>query len=422
MKSINLLVAWMAPFVLSVASAAAEEVVRVSLGEMRGWVIATNKSGKGELTNRGPAVFEREQPFVADNGRDLGKGAYYAALGTDGDMTPPTVWLGLDTFAGRPLSGVALRRITSLNYYAYNAHIPTGTANAKNWAGWSLWWTYPRQLIQLQLTAQSPDGKVRKQFWFMPWQAHKIRGENSGRHCKKWLHYDAIGGRAPGPVMCSRWFTAGPPAEEFASWADLIREYGDWTLVPTSQEAYGKGGWKSAGWDETTDPAGAPACTATGVCLNFVVGARKEFADVYNSEKIRWANDYQGFEGYIDWFTLGIDETRITYNFEPAADAEAPKIMELSAKDAVARKPDNGDLVKLTGTITERTNARFMLDDGSGTVIQGILYRDVKTPENPARAGERWSISGRLQRVPFQPADAPPLMWTSPSHMRKLEP
>jgi hypothetical protein len=408
--------------VISGAARAEKTVVNVSPGDMQGWVIVTNKSGKGELTNQGPTVFERERPFVAEDGRDLGRGAYYAALGLEGAKTPPTAWLGLDVFDGRPLAGVALRRITSLEYYAYNAHIPTGTGNPKSWTSWSLWWTYPRQLIQLQLTAQSPDGKERKQFWFMPWQKHKIRGENSGRHCKKWLHYDPIKGDAPGPVMCVRWFTFGEPRQEFASWADLIREYGDWTLVPTSKKAFVDGGWKSAGWDETTEPAGAPTCTATGTCLNFVVGARKEFAAVYDSDEVRWATDYKGFEGYIDWFTLGIDGKRMTYNFEPARDALPPKILELSAKAAAALKPDNNDLVKLTGTVVDRTNAKVALDDGSGTIIQGFLYRDIKTTENPARVGERWSVVGRLQRVPFQPADAPPLLWTCPSHMTKLKP
>jgi hypothetical protein len=245
---------------------------------------------------------------------------------------PPTAWLGLDTFDGRPLGGVALKRITRLDYYAYNAHIPVSTGNPKHWTSWKLWWTYPRQLIQLQLTAQSPDGKQRKQFWFMPWQKFKIRGENSGRHCKKWLHYDPIHFEAPGPVMRPRWFTYGPPQETFDSWANLIRVYGDWTLVPTSKETSADGGWKSAGWDDTTDPAGAPACTATGLCLNFVVGARKEFAAAYDADVIRWANDYRGFEGYVDWFTLGIDGKSVTYNFEPAGNAAPLKIIELNCQ------------------------------------------------------------------------------------------
>jgi hypothetical protein len=285
-----------------------------------------------------------------------------------------------------------------------------------------MWWTYPRQLIQLQLTAQSPDGKQRRQFWFMPWQKYKIRGENSGRHCKKWLRYDPIQGDAPGPVMCSRWFTFGPPQQEFASWAELTKDYGDWTLVPTSKDAFADGGWKSAGWDKETEPPGSPACTATGRCMNFVVGARKEFAAVFDSDAVRWANDYRGFEGYIDHFTLGIDDQQITYNFEPARDAKPPRVVELDAKTAAALKPDHDDLVKLTGTVVDRTNAMFALDDRSGTIIQGFLYRDIKTTENPARVGERWSVWGHMQRVPFQPADATPLIWTCPAHMTKLKP
>lgn len=418
----HLLAALLSALLLSAALRADETVVNVSPDDTQGWVIATNQHGTGEFTNRGPAVFERELPFVADDGRELGQGAYYAALGLEDTTTPPTAWLGLDTFKGRPLAGVALKRITRLDYYAYNAHIPVGTSNPKHWTSWKLWWTYPRQLIQLQLTAQSPDGKQRKQFWFMPWQKHKLRGENSGRHCKKWLHYDPIQGDTPGPVMCARWFTCGPPQQEFASWADLVREYGDWTLVPTSRDAFADGGWKSAGWDNETDPAGAPACTATGMCLNFVVGARKEFAAVYDSGAVRWANDYRGFEGYVDWFTLGIGNESVTYNFEPARDAAPPEFIPLNATAAAALKPGDAQLVKLTGQVVERTNAMFALDDGSGTIVRGFLYRDIKTTENPTRVGERWTVLGHLQRVPFQPADEPPLLWTCPSHMTKQEP
>jgi hypothetical protein len=158
------------------------------------------------------------------------------------------------------------------------------------------------------------------------------------------------------------------------------------------------------------------------MCLNFVVGARKEFAAVYDADTVRWSNDYRGFEGYLDWFSLGIDGKSITYNFEPARDATPPRIIELTAKAAPARKAGNGDLVKLTGTVVDRTNAMFALDNGSGTIIQGFLYRDIKTTENPARIGERWSVWGRLQRVPFQPAGTPPLIWTCPGHMTKLNP
>jgi len=396
------------------------EVVTISPEQMQGWVIVTNQGATADLVTYGPAVYEREEAFVADDGHDLGKGAYYATIGFEAGTTPPSAWLGLDTFRGRPLAGVALKRITSLAYYAYNAHIPVGTGNPKHWTSWKLWWTYPRQLIQVQLTAQSPDGKQRKQFWFMPWQKLKIRGENCGRHCKKWLRYDALHFNHPGACMCGRWFTVGPPQQEFASWGNLIEAYGDWTLVPTSTASFAEGGWKSAGWDDTTDPEGIPTCTATGTGLNFVVGARKEWAAVFGSEAIRWANDYRGFKGYVDWFTLGIDGKSVTYNFEPAARAKPPKIVELNNKDAANVKPDTLDLVKITGTVVDRTGAMFALEDGSGCLVYGFLYRDIKTPENPTKVGERWSVWGHIEKVPFEPADGPPLIWTCVDHMRRL--
>jgi hypothetical protein len=298
--------------VVAVAAHAYAAIVTVSPVHMQSWVIVTNKGAKADLVAHGPAVYEREKAFIADDGQDLGKGAYYATIGFEAGTSPPSAWLGLDTFQGEPLAGTALKRITSLEYYAYNAHIPTGTANPNHWSSWSLWWTYPKQLIQLQLTAQSPDGKQRKQFWFMPWQKSKIRGENSGRHCKKWLRYDAIHFNNPGAFMCGRWFTFGPPQQEFASWADLIKSYGDWTLVPTSMARFAGGGWKSAGWDDTTDPKGAPACTATGRCLNFVVGARKDSAAVFGPEAIKWANDYRGFKGGSSAVMVGKGGTRIS--------------------------------------------------------------------------------------------------------------
>ena len=408
--------------VAAVAARAGAEVVVVSPENMQRWVIATGSGAKASLVASGPAVYEREKAFMAEDGKDLGRGAYYVAIGFEAGRTPPTAWLGLDTFGGRPLARTALNRITSMEYYAYNAHIPTGTANPKNWSSWSLWWTYPKQLIQLQLTAQSPDGRQRRQFWFMPWQKAKIRGENSGRHCRKWLRYDAIRFNHPGAFMCGRWFTYGPPQQEFASWADLVNAYGDWTLVPTSTSGFTDGGWRSAGWDDTTDPKGAPACTATGMCLNFVVGARKDSAAVFGAEAVKWANDYRGFKGYIDWFTLGIDGKTVTYDFEPAAGVQPPKVVDLGNKEAAEVRPDGDDLVRITGKVVARNGAMFALDDGSGCLVHGFLYKDVKTPENPARLGQRWSVWGHIEKVPFEPGDGPPLIWTCVGHMRKLQP
>jgi hypothetical protein len=420
MEELCLRMSLLAVVVVPAGARADTTVVTVSPERMQGWSVVTNQGATADFVNHGPAVYEREKPFIADDLQDLGKGAYFATIGGQTGTTPPSAWLGLDTFRGQALAGIPLKRITSLSYYAYNAHIPVGTSNPNHWTSWKLWWTYPRQLIQLQLTAQSPDGGQRKQFWFMPWQKFKIRGENCGRHCKKWLRYDAIHFNHPGGCMCGRWFTFGPPRREFASWTELIEAFGDWTLVPTSPADFAEGGWKSTGWDDATDPVGSPTCTATGTCLNFVVGARKEWAAVFGPETVRWANDYQGFKGYVDWFTLGINGRIVTYNFEPAAGTGPPRIMELSNKDAADIRPESPDLVKLTGTVVERTGAMFSLDDGSGCLVYGFLYKDIKTPENPTRVGERWSVVGHMERVPFQPADGPPLIWTCVGRMRKL--
>ena len=395
-------------------------VVTVSPEDMQGWVIVTNKAATAELVNGGPAVYERAKAFTAEDGRDLGKGAYFATIPFKAAATPPTAWLGLDALPGRPLPGTALKRISALEYYAYNAHIPVRTSNPKHWTSWKGWWTYPRQPVQLQLTACSPDGKLRKQFWFLPWQKFKIRGENCGRHCKKWLRYDAIHFNNPGGCMAGRWFTFGPPRQQFASWSDLVKAYGDWVLAPTSTAGLARGGWKSPGWDKATDPPGAPACTATGRCLNFVVGARKSAAAVYADEKTQWSNDYRGFKGYVDYFTLGIDGKSVTYNFEPPAAAQPPRIIPMTNSQAAKLKPDSPDLVKLTGTVVERTGAMFALDDASGCVIRGFLYKDIVTPENPTKVGQRWTVWGHMESVPFQPADEPPLIWTCVRHMTRL--
>jgi hypothetical protein len=113
---------------LSSASRAEEKVLTVSPADMQGWVILGNKGGQGELTNRGPAVFERELPFVAEDGLDLGKGAYYAALGFEDGTTPPTVWLGLDTFQGRPWPASRSNRsrvwITTLTTHTSRSELP----------------------------------------------------------------------------------------------------------------------------------------------------------------------------------------------------------------------------------------------------------------------------------------------------------
>ena len=65
-------------------------VITVSPERMRGWVIVTNKEARAELVTYGPAVYEREKAFIADDGTDLGRGAYYARIGFEAGTTPPS--------------------------------------------------------------------------------------------------------------------------------------------------------------------------------------------------------------------------------------------------------------------------------------------------------------------------------------------
>ena len=55
-----------------VAACAKAADVTVSPENMQGWVIVTHKGAKAELVNHGPAVYEREKAFTADDGKDLG--------------------------------------------------------------------------------------------------------------------------------------------------------------------------------------------------------------------------------------------------------------------------------------------------------------------------------------------------------------
>lgn len=385
-------------------------VVTVTPERMEGWSIEAFHGGQGELSACGPAVFERGQPFLADDGTTLGRGAFYAACAqVPPGGTPSTVWLGLDVCQGRPLAGIALRRLTRLEYYAYVAHIPTGTSGVSSWESWSLWWTYPRQPLQLQLTAASPDGRERRQFWFLPWHAQKLRGDNSGRHCKKWLRYDCIRFSAPGPNMLGRWYCP-EPEQVFACWDDLIAVYGDWRLAPTSDEAFPRG-WKSPGWDSQRDPPGSPACSGTGKCLNFQIGARSARAKLLlEDEDFAWANDTRGFRGYVDHFTLGIDGEDVTFDFEPAGDA-------FPSLEACG-------LPRVGVRVAERTNVKLTLDDGSERPLKLFLYRNLKdaelVDEHAVEAGDYLSIQGLLEPVPFGPPDRPPCIWTAVEHIRRI--
>lgn len=446
-------------------------VVTVSPDNLNGWSIEVNKggsdydltfygeAGSGEFTNGGPAVSEKEEPFVyythevQKTGRtELGRGAFYATCNYAGisgqNVTPSNVWLGTDTFNGQSLAGVTLNRITEMKYYGYVAKIVCRQQPSHpNW-DYLQYWTYPRHPMTLQLTVENPDGTVRRQLWYTPWHKTKVRGENSGQNAKRWILYDCM---APEPTdepyITNRWYCCldgGSLDQVFSTWADVITTYGDWKLVPTSTAFDpASGQFKSSGWDGSTVPAGTPASTATGMCLNFEAGARKFNTPIYGEGgSINWGMDYIGFRGYVDKFTLGIDGTSVTFDFEPSMDAPSPRIAARNSKaqlDRILGKPfiQNNLPTMLCGKVTDIENnlsihgSWFPLDDGAGlspriraykmsVLVDGILNRQIE--ENGALVEEYWSGWGLLEKprisAHYTNPQLPYVLWTTKSHCR----
>jgi hypothetical protein len=432
------------------ASHATVETVTVSPETpetMGDWSIETNQGAIAELAAYGPAVYERTDPWIADDEplTNLGEGAFYVQLHGGGyGETPPSAWLGLDKFKGQSLAGKTLSQITKMEYFAYVGHIPG--QGKPSWDSWT-WWKYPRQPIMLQITAEHPTTGVRRQFWFMPSISNggePIRGDNSGRHCKKWIKYDAMdsGNTDPaGAFIGGSWYSPPYPSatnendEQWSSWTNLVAACGSYKLVATSTNSYPTG-YMSAGWDVDpggTNPPGSPTCTATGKCINFEWGAREEIAprlyfltDVPGDPDNRgytWTNDYVYGKGYVDRFTLGISGTEVLYDFEPSEDAEPPTIVAINTKaayDSVVHNPSvqKGFLTKIVGKATRITNCQFQIDDGSGNVVQGFLYSGTTDLENPVTTDEIWSVWGYLDKPPFVENNGGPwLIWTSVDHM-----
>lgn len=462
---------FLASIVVFSATAAQSAVVTVSPENMNGWSIVVNpggsdydvtfygEGGSGELTNCGAAVWEKEEPFVyysdeaEKTGRfELGRGAFYATCNyagiSYGGATPSNVWIGTDTFNGQPLAGVTLNRITEMKYYAYVAKIVCRQQPSHPSWDFMQYWTYPRHPITLQLTIEDPTGTTRRQLWYTPWHKTKVRGENSGQNAKKWILYDCMAPDDPNePFITNRWYCCvdgGSQDQIFPTWADVLQTYGDWKLVPTSTTFNpDQGQFKSSGWDNSTTPVGTPQCTATGKCLNFEVGARKWSTPIFGEgASISWGVDYIGFRGYMDHFTLGIDGTSVTYDFEPAANAPDPKILARANRsqfDKILGKPfvQNSLMTMVYGKLPDVENnlslhaSWFTIDDGSGLTIpirvqkmsflvDGVMNRQIE--ENHALVDEYWSAWGLLEKprlsAHYTNPALPYVLWTTRSHCK----
>jgi hypothetical protein len=131
--------------------------------------------------------------------------------------------------------------------------------------------------------------------------------------------------------------------QKFYDWSQLCSVYGEATLVATSTTFDTLNGqFKSAGWDGSTDPIGSPTATATGMPLNFQVGARKYiYKDIWGSATSKnWFPESVNFRGYVDTFTMGIDygtpeEPNVverTFDFEPAPGMTKPTTVALNMR------------------------------------------------------------------------------------------
>jgi len=441
-----------AAVVSAAASASCAVVVTITPSNMQGWSIEANREASAAICNYGPSLYETEVPWTAEYGEPLGRGAFYAACTYVGqsatnpdDDTPSTAWLGTDTWNGQSLADITLNRITALRYYAYVAGIPCQAGTGDPWNRW-ISWKYPRQPISLQLTCVSPDGTQRRQFWYMPWHPTKVRGDNSGAdgaNLKVFKLYDCMDTQVYRCV--TRWYCA-ETEEIFTSWSDFMAAYGSWKLAPTSTEPY-PAGYKSPGWDDTTDPPGSPTCTATGKCINFEIGARKGWDAIFGEEApVCWANDTKGFRGHIDYFTLGIDGVDVTYDFEPDPGTPAPRVVAHSCKAATdpiiqidmnlrPNDAQNSQVHMVYGRVVNRTNDFFEIDDGSnlkGVGWDGLpIYRPIRVHlpyEHNAQYGQYYAVWGLIEKLRFNGVPwagdigyPPYFIWTNWSHCVRLD-
>lgn len=316
------------------AACCSAAVVTVKDSTPNGWAWTSNK-GILFFSGGGPCIDE-------DAGFRLGSGALYAECGYNagtGTLTPSTNWIGTDIHAGQPLSGVLLTQIKELTYSTYVT---------KRWTmqGGSGEWKWPRMPFQLQITIRNEAGS-RRQLWHRPWYTEKdgARGSNySSDHLGKWEDWDAINGAFPG----NQWYEAQTNWTGVWSTGDplnpgIIEKYPGWYLVETSTELP----LRSAGWDGSTDPIGAATSTATGMPLNFSVGARKGSTNIFGGTAPAWSTESIGFKGYVDNFTLGVDfdssgtlepSEVVTYDFE--TDRPAPLVVCTNGK-ALNNAPGN---------------------------------------------------------------------------------
>lgn len=387
-----------------------------------GWSIVTNRFGVGEISPTGPSMGEILYPWNTEldgSGLDMGRGAFMATCEYNGQgtatpeaKTPSTIFLGVDEFNGQPLAGIKLNQIKSLNYWSYVSKAPNrmlSGSSPDNWDSWSMSWLTPNQPIQVHLTVRLPAahslgyGPFYDRFClqYRPWGS-TIRGDDKFEDgVGYWKFYNCIAtGRWMRPDL-----DKDAPVVEIPNWYTMLGiavgpagnqcTIGDCELV-ASTYTYTKYGadFKSPGWNGTTIPEGWMNTNGTGKAINLTVGARMSVLK-WPSDPDVWRNwahmESIGARMQMDLFTLGIDLNnnghdndageKVTYNFEPAADDNRPRIAYISQKDLrlggvntiLENRPIQGrydTLFKVGGRTTAVGNLAgnpwYEVDDGSG--------------------------------------------------------
>jgi hypothetical protein len=215
----------------------------------------------------------------------------------------------------------------------------------------------------------------------------------------------------------------GNPSLSFENWSQVLTAYGNYRLVATSDVPWSQGGWKSPGWKGSTIPTGNPRCTGTGKALNLMVGARfYTFRWPGESTSTSWWPESVGFRGHVDYFSLGIDGVEVTYNFEPSPSDPGPDLLYTSQRTLnhpIFQMPavQLEHRFKIAGRVVERANAYFSIDDGTGLSLPTRVY----WMNNTAAVGQYWEAWGYIERPRFTAVSAPFIVWTDPSHCRRLE-
>jgi hypothetical protein len=333
-------------------------------------------------------------------------------------------------------------------------------------------WLYPSQPMMMQLTVRMPLEMGYGEFYgrvvltYRPW-GESIKGDTKNEAgIGRWLFYDCL--------SSGQWMLSGTdkdaPMVAIPSWSALLNytvgqsgnqtTLGNCELTPSTNyyQKWGPG-YKSPGWNGTTNPEGWPNTNGTGKAINFTLGARMS-VNKWPGETVMtsWAHmESIGARAQMDWFTLGIDKNgngndndageKFTFNFEPAADDTRPTIAYISQKDlrkggvnavienrtsAICKAGVYDTLFKIAGRIPDggvgnlSANPWFEVNDGSNLSAPTRAYTNlIGNPDNLWLDAGQFKQAWGFLEIPRWPytvgnptIELPYVLWTDESHVQ----